>query len=91
MKAHGDKEDYFGIPAAIIQSADGRAMEDFVTGQGFGSQPNSFDSKRIESEVSQSSTAAAGGELPDWQEPDVAEPLQGPPRRVSSSPCRITT
>ena len=57
VKAHGDNEDYFGIPAAILQSADGRAMEDFVIGQGFGSQPNSFDSKRIESEVSQSSTA----------------------------------
>jgi len=55
VKAHGDKEDYFGIPASIIQSADGRAMEDFVVGQGFGNQPNSFDSKRIESEVLQSS------------------------------------
>lgn len=56
VKAHGDKEDYFGIPAAIIQSADGRAMEDFVVGQGFQSQPNSFDSKRIETEVAQSSS-----------------------------------
>jgi len=55
VKAHGDKEDYFGIPAAIIQSSDGRAMEDFVVGQGFQNQPNSFDSKRIEAEVSQSS------------------------------------
>jgi hypothetical protein len=55
LRAHGDKEDYFGIPAALIQSADGRALEDFVTGQGFGNQPNAFDSKRIESEVMQSS------------------------------------
>jgi hypothetical protein len=55
VRAHGDKEDYFGIPSTIIQQADGRALEDFVVGQGFGSQPNSFDSKRIESEVLQSS------------------------------------
>ena len=55
LRAHGDKEDYFGIPAGIIQAADGRAMEDFVVGQGFQNQPNFFDSKRIESEVQQSS------------------------------------
>jgi mono/diheme cytochrome c family protein len=55
VTAHGDNEDYFGIPAAILQRADGRAMEDFVVGQGFQEQPNSFDSKRIEAEVMQSS------------------------------------
>ena len=55
LRAHGDKEDYFGIPANIIQSADGRAMEDFVVGQGFQNQPNSFPSQRIENEVQQSS------------------------------------
>jgi cytochrome c553 len=51
LNAHGEKEDYAGIPAAIIQKADGRAMEDFVIGQGFGTQPNVFDSKRIEDEI----------------------------------------
>ncbi|MBX3188461.1 MAG: hypothetical protein KF819_15700 [Labilithrix sp.] len=57
LRAHGDKEDYFGIPAAIMQSSDGRAMEDFVKGQGFANQPNVFDSPRIENEVRNSSRA----------------------------------
>lgn len=56
LRAHSASEDYFGIPASLIQDADGRAMEDFVVGQGFGNQPNVFDSKRIETEVSQSSS-----------------------------------
>lgn len=55
LRAHGDKEDYFGIPAVLMQSSDGRAMEDFVVGQGFQNQPNSFDSEQIESEVRSSS------------------------------------
>ena len=72
LRAHGDQEDYFGIPASAIQSADGRAMEDFVTGQGFQNQPNSFDSKRIENEVKQSSTSQPDlntpkGESSTWQ------------------------
>lgn len=56
LRAHSGAEDYFGIPASLIQEADGRAMEDFVVGQGFGNQPNIFDSKRIESEVMSSSS-----------------------------------
>lgn len=56
-KAHGEKEDYFGIPASIIQSSDGRAIEDFVVGQGFENQPNVFDSEQIEDEVRRSSKA----------------------------------
>ena len=64
LRAHGDKEDYFGIPASLIQSADGRALEDFVTGQGFGTQPNSFNSKQIEGEVRQSSGAQPDNNTP---------------------------
>ena len=72
LRAHGDKEDYFGIPASLIQSADGRALEDFVVGQGFQNQPNSFDSKRIEGEVEQSSKAqpelnTPRGQSSTWQ------------------------
>lgn len=55
LRAHGDKEDYFGIPATLMQSSDGRALEDFVVGQGFQNQPNVFDSEQIESEVESSS------------------------------------
>ena len=73
LRAHGPDEDYFGIPAALIQSADGRALEDFVTGQGFGNQPNAFDSKRIESEVQNSSKAQPDlntpvGQSSTWQQ-----------------------
>jgi hypothetical protein len=64
LRAHGDKEDYFGIPASIMESADGRAMEDFVIGQGYQTQPNFFDSRRIEQEVLQSSSAQ-----PDMNDP----------------------
>jgi len=57
LRAHGDKEDYGGVPATLIQRADGRALEDFVVGQGFQQQPNAFDSQRIENEVRSSSRA----------------------------------
>ncbi len=67
VRAHGTDEDYFGIPAAILQEADGRALEDFVTGQGFGNQPNSFDSKQIENEVRSSATAQPGLNFPKGQ------------------------
>jgi cytochrome c553 len=56
LRAHGDQEDYAGIPAAVLQKADGRAMEDLVRGQGFGAQPNLFDSEQIETEVLSSSS-----------------------------------
>jgi hypothetical protein len=73
LHAHGDQEDYFGIPGSLIQSADGRALEDFVTGQGFQNQPNGFDSKQIENEVKQSSKAQPElntpiGQSSTWQE-----------------------
>jgi hypothetical protein len=71
--AHGDREDYGGIPGALIPLADGRAMEDFVTGQGFGDQPNEFDAKQIEQEVSraedgQPEVNVPAGESRTWQE-----------------------
>lgn len=73
LQAHGDKEDYAGIPAAIIQKADGRAMEDFVIGQGFGAQPNVFDSKRIEDEIRSSASLQPEVNTPEgnsatWQQ-----------------------
>jgi cytochrome c553 len=67
LRAHGDQEDYGGIPAAIIQKADGRALEDVVTGQGFGNQPNQFDSKQIESEVQSSSSVQPLINIPQGQ------------------------
>lgn len=66
-RAHGTDEDYFGIPSAILQSADGRALEDFVTGQGYGNQPNAFDSKQIESEVMSSAAEQPSLNFPRGQ------------------------
>jgi len=57
LRAHGDQEDYGGIPAALIQKSDGLAMEDLVAGNGFGNQPNVFPTQTIESEVKRSASA----------------------------------
>jgi hypothetical protein len=57
FRAHGEDEDYGGIPGALINKSDGRALEDFVKGQGFADQPNQFDTKAIEAEIAASSTA----------------------------------
>ncbi len=56
FRAHGDQEDYGGIPAALIQKSDGRALEDLVKGQGFQNQPNFFNSREIENEIKASSS-----------------------------------
>ena len=63
LRVHAD-EDYGGIPAAIVQKADGRAMEDLVTGAGFGGQPNMFDSEQIEAEVRASASQQPEVNLP---------------------------
>ncbi len=60
--AHGEDEDYAGIPSKIIQLGDGAALEDFVVGQGFQQQPNSFNSKRITAEFQMF------GMSPTWQQ-----------------------
>jgi mono/diheme cytochrome c family protein len=57
FRAHGEEESYGGIPGPLIQKADGRALEDLVKGQGFGSQPNGFNSRQIEDEVELSSSS----------------------------------
>ena len=56
FRAHGAEEDYGGIPAALIQKSDGRALEDLVKGQGFQNQPNGFNSRAIEDEIESSSS-----------------------------------
>jgi len=72
FRAHGDQEDYGGIPGPLIVKSDGRALEDLVKGQGFGSQPNAFDSREIEDEVQQSSSLqpeinTPRGKSPTWE------------------------
>ncbi len=64
FRAHGNTEDYGGIPAALISKSDGRALEDLVNGNGGSVQPNVFETTTIEAEVN----ASAGGQ------PDVNVP-----------------
>jgi len=49
--AHGTKEDYGPIPAAMIDKSDPSLMAKMITLAGFGKQPNVFDSAKIETEV----------------------------------------
>lgn len=56
FRAHGTQEEYGGVPGALIQKSDGRALEDLVKGQGFADQPNGFNSKTIEAEIKASSS-----------------------------------
>ena len=72
FRAHSENEDYGGIPGALIQKSDGRALEDLVKGQGFANQPNVFDSPRIELEVARSQSGqpevnSPKGTSPTWK------------------------
>ena len=72
LSAHGDQEDYGGIPSAILQKADGLALEDLARGNGGATQPNEFDTKTIEQEVrasaaSQPESNIVPGISPTWQ------------------------
>jgi hypothetical protein len=55
FRAHGQDEEYGGIPGRLINKSDGRALEDLVKGQGFDDQPNAFNSRTIERETQTSS------------------------------------
>lgn len=57
FRAHGELEEYGGVPGVLIHKSDGRALEDVVKGQGFQNQPNGFNSKTIEQEIKASSSA----------------------------------
>jgi hypothetical protein len=65
--AHGTEEDYMGVPGHLIEKGDGRALEDFVSGQGFFQQPNVFDSKKIETEVKRTSSSQPEVNMPVGQ------------------------
>jgi hypothetical protein len=63
--AHGTGEDYGPIPAALIERSAPSRLEALVVNNGFGDQPNPFDSARIEQEV----------EAGNPSEPEVNVPL----------------
>ncbi len=67
--AHGTREDYGGIPAALIDKSDPGKLAAFVRQAGFGAQPNAFRSAAIEAEVAQSSPAQPEGNVPPGQSP----------------------
>jgi mono/diheme cytochrome c family protein len=52
--AHGTNEGYGPIPASLIDKSDPAKLRDLLVATGFGDQPNMFDSKAIEAEVSAS-------------------------------------
>jgi hypothetical protein len=53
--AHGTTETLAGIPAAMITSSDPAKLENLVRDNGFGNQPNEFQTRTIEGEVVQAS------------------------------------
>ena len=59
MAAHG-AESYAGVPAVLIRPSTPQPLEDLVTNNGFGAQPDAFDSTKIEGEL------AATGTSPTW-------------------------
>ncbi|MBS2012775.1 MAG: hypothetical protein JST00_07810 [Deltaproteobacteria bacterium] len=70
--AHGTTEDLGPIPGALVASSEPANLEDFVRGAGFDTQPNEFQTSRIEQEVRQSSPAqpannASPGTSTTWQ------------------------
>jgi hypothetical protein len=49
--AHGQTEDYGGIPAALIDKSDPQMLAKLVAQSGFATQPNAFPSATVEAEV----------------------------------------
>lgn len=60
--AHGT-EDYAGIPAAAIDPSRPINLQRLVTNNGFGTQPNQFDTTKIEQEMVASGTSATWSSL----------------------------
>jgi mono/diheme cytochrome c family protein len=55
--AHGT-EDYAGIPANLIDPSRPIALQNLLTNNGFGQQPNAFDSTKIDAELTASGASA---------------------------------
>jgi hypothetical protein len=69
--AHGLDETYAGIPGSRIAASQPAALEQFVRLAGFGNQPNEFNTRRIELEVSGTSVGqpfenGTPGASPTW-------------------------
>lgn len=69
--ARGTNEAYAGIPAQLIDASDPALLEDLVRGNGFGNQPNRFNSRQIQAQVNQTPGQPANNAVPgtstEWQ------------------------
>ena len=57
-------EGYAGIPGALIASSDPALLEDLVRDNGFGNQPNQFNSGNIENQVNQTTGQPQNNDAP---------------------------
>ncbi len=62
--AHGTTETYGGVPGALISSSDPALLENLVRNNGFGNQPNVFNSGTIETQVNATSGQPANNDIP---------------------------
>ncbi len=62
--AHGNTETYAGIPGALISSSDPALLEDLVRDNGFGNQPNVFNSGNIEQQVNATNGQPQNNDIP---------------------------
>lgn len=60
--AHGN-EDYAGIPAANVNGSRPVSLQRLVQNNGFGTQPNAFDTTKIEAETAANGTSATWNQL----------------------------
>jgi hypothetical protein len=65
--AHGNSEDYGGIPAALVDQSDPGKLAAFLRQGGFGVQPNGFRSAEIEAEVAASAPQQPAANTPPGQ------------------------
>ncbi|MDH5257499.1 MAG: cytochrome c [Gammaproteobacteria bacterium] len=69
--AHGLNENYAGIPAQLIDASDPALLENLVRNNGFGNQPNVFNSRRILNQVNNTPGQPANNDTPGvsarWQ------------------------
>jgi hypothetical protein len=63
-RAAKGNEGYAGIPGALIGSSDPALLEDLVRDNGFGNQPNQFNSGNIQNQVNQTAGQPQNNDVP---------------------------
>jgi cytochrome c553 len=62
--AHGTAETYAGIPGNMISSSDPALLENLIRQNGFGNQPNQFNSGNIETQVNATNGQPQNNDIP---------------------------